>query len=137
MGKLHDLYEQQGQSPWLDNLKRGWITGGELKKWVERGVRGVTSNPTIFAKAISGAADYDEQFTELVREGKTVEQSYWELVKADIEDALAILRPIYDSCGGGDGFVSVEVAPELARTPPARSRRREGCGETSTSPTSS
>jgi transaldolase len=115
MGKLHDLYAQQGQSPWLDNLKRGWITGGELKKWVERGVRGITSNPTIFAKAIAGAADYDEQFGELVREGKTVEQSYWELVKADIEDALAILRPIYDGCGGCDGFVSVEVAPELAR----------------------
>src|SRR4030088_2041548 len=115
MTKLQDLYAQQGQSPWLDNLKRGWITGGELKKWVERGVRGVTSNPTIFAKAISGAADYDAQFSELVHEGKTVEQSYWELVKADIEDALAILRPIYDGSGGGDGFVSVEVAPELAR----------------------
>ncbi|MEY2433449.1 MAG: transaldolase [Acidimicrobiaceae bacterium] len=115
MSKLQELYEQQGQSPWLDNLKRGWITGGELKQWVERGVRGITSNPTIFAKAISGAADYDAQFTELVHEGKSVEQSYWELVKADIEDALAILRPVYDSCGGCDGFVSVEVAPELAR----------------------
>jgi transaldolase len=115
MSKLHDLYEQQGQSPWLDNLKRGWITSGELKQWVERGVRGITSNPTIFAKAISGAADYDAQFTELVHDGKTVEQSYWELVKADIEDALAILRPTYDGSGGTDGFVSVEVAPELAR----------------------
>ena len=115
MGKLHDLYNQQGQSPWLDNLKRGWITGGELKQWVKRGVRGVTSNPTIFAKAISGATDYDDQFKELVQEGKSVELSYWELVKADIEDALAILRPTYDSCGGRDGFVSVEVAPELAR----------------------
>jgi transaldolase len=115
MGKLHDLYVQQGQSPWLDNLKRGWITGGELKQWVGRGVRGITSNPTIFAKAISGAADYDEQFGELVREGKSVDESYWELVKADIEDALAILRPTYDSCDGRDGFVSVEVAPGLAR----------------------
>src|SRR4051812_7244157 len=115
MGKLNDLYDQQGQSPWLDNLKRGWITGGELKKWVDRGVRGVTSNPTIFAKAISGAADYDDQFRELVHDGKTVDQSYWELVKTDIEDALAILRPVYDSCGGNDGLVSVEVAPQLAR----------------------
>ena len=115
MSKLHDLYEQQGQSPWLDNLKRGWLTSGELKRWVDRGVRGVTSNPTIFAKAISGAADYDEQFGTLVREGMPVEQSYWELVKADIEDALAILRPTYDGCGGNDGFVSIEVAPELAR----------------------
>jgi transaldolase len=115
MTKLNDLYDQYGQSPWLDNLKRGWITNGELKQWVERGVRGITSNPTIFAKAISGAADYDAQFTELVHDGKTVEQSYWELVKADIEDALAILRPTYDGSGGTDGFVSVEVAPELAR----------------------
>ena len=114
MGKLNDLYDIHGQSPWLDNLKRGWLTSGELKKWVERGVRGVTSNPTIFAKAISGAADYDEQFGTLVREGTSVEQSYWELVKADIEDALAILRPTYDSCGGRDGFVSIEVAPQLA-----------------------
>jgi transaldolase len=115
MGKLHDLYEQQGQSPWLDNLKRGWITSGELKKWVDRGVRGITSNPTIFAKAISGEADYDEQFGALVREGVSVELSYWELVKSDIEKALAILRPVYDTCDGCDGFVSVEVAPELAR----------------------
>ncbi|MEY2452882.1 MAG: transaldolase [Acidimicrobiaceae bacterium] len=115
MSKLHDLYEQQGQSPWLDNLKRGWITSGELKKWVERGVRGITSNPTIFAKAIAGAADYDAQFTELVHKGKSVDESYWELVKADIEDALAILRPTYDNSKGTDGFVSVEVAPSLAR----------------------
>jgi transaldolase len=115
MGKLHDLYQECGQSPWLDNLKRGWITGGELQRWIDRGVRGVTSNPTIFAKAIAGAADYDEQFGSLVRQGATVEQSYWELVKADIENALALLRPVYDSCGGNDGFVSVEVAPQLAR----------------------
>jgi transaldolase len=115
MGKLHDLYEQHGQSPWLDNLKRGWITGGELQQWIDRGVRGVTSNPTIFAKAISGSADYDTQFGSLVDGGATVEQSYWELVKTDIENALALLRPVYDSCGGNDGFVSVEVAPELAR----------------------
>jgi transaldolase len=115
MGKLNDLYDQQGQSPWLDNLKRGWITSGELKKWIDRGVRGITSNPTIFAKAISGAADYDAQFGELVKQGATVEESYWELVKQDIEDALALLRSFYDETNGHDGFVSVEVAPELAR----------------------
>ena len=115
MTKLQDLYATHGQSPWLDNLKRGWLTSGELKRWVERGVRGVTSNPTIFAKAISGAADYDDQFGTLVRDGVSVEQSYWELVKSDIEEALAVLRPVYDSCGGNDGFVSIEVAPQLAR----------------------
>jgi transaldolase len=115
MGKLRELYEQQGQSPWLDNLKRGWITSGELKKWVDRGVRGITSNPTIFAKAIEGSPEYDAQFSELAKAGRTVDESYWELVKQDIEDALAILRPTYDESGGTDGFVSVEVAPELAR----------------------
>jgi transaldolase len=115
MGRLQQLCQEQGQSPWLDNLKRGWITSGELKHWVERGVRGITSNPTIFAKAIEGAADYDDQFRDLVRLNRTVEDSYWELVKTDIEDALAILRPVYDSSDGTDGFVSVEVAPELAR----------------------
>jgi len=115
MTKLQDLYGIQGQSPWLDNLRRGWLTSGELRRWVERGVRGVTSNPTIFAKAISGAADYDEQFGSLVRDGVSVEQSYWELVKSDIEDALAVLRPVYDGCNGNDGFVSIEVAPQLAR----------------------
>ena len=116
MSKLNDLYDQQGQSPWLDNLKRGWITSGELERWVvERGVRGITSNPTIFAKAISGSPDYDDQFGELVRDGQTVETSYWELVKADIEDGLRILRPIYDASDGEDGYISIEVAPELAR----------------------
>ena len=115
MTKLQDLYGVHGQSPWLDNLKRGWLTSGELRRWVERGVRGVTSNPTIFAKAISGAADYDDQFGSLVRNGVSVEQSYWELVKSDIEEALAVLRPVYDGCNGNDGFVSIEVAPQLAR----------------------
>jgi transaldolase len=115
MGRLHQLYEDFGQSPWLDNLKRGWITSGELKRWTERGVRGITSNPTIFAKAIEGSADYDDQFRTLVKERNTVEDSYWELVKRDIEDALSILRPVADGSHGGDGFVSVEVAPQLAR----------------------
>jgi transaldolase len=115
MTKLHDLYHEQGQSPWLDNLKRGWITGGELARWVERGVRGVTSNPTIFQKAISAGSDYDEQFGDLVAAGQPVEYSYWDLVRRDIEDALAILRPVHDDSDGVDGFVSVELAPDLAR----------------------
>jgi transaldolase len=115
MGRLHDLHSQQGQSPWLDNLKRGWITSGELERWVERGVRGLTSNPTIFQKAIADSPDYDAQFGELVGGGSTVEDSYWSLVTADIEDALRILRPVHDESGGIDGRVSVEVAPSLAR----------------------
>ena len=115
MGRLNDLYTQYGQSPWLDNLKRGWITSGELERWVERGVRGLTSNPTIFQKAIADAADYDEQFRELVRGGASIEDAYWALVSADIEEALRILRPVHDESGGVDGRVSVEVAPDLAR----------------------
>jgi transaldolase len=115
MTKLHDLYTEFGQSPWLDNLKRGWITGGELARWVEAGVRGVTSNPTIFQKAIATGHDYDEQFGALVAGGTSVEDSYWEMVKADIEDALRLLRPVHDESDGVDGFVSVELAPGLAR----------------------
>lgn len=114
MTLLHDLFDQQAQSPWLDNLRRGWITDGELERWVERGVRGITSNPSIFQKAIEGAADYDEQFGELVHADESIEDSYWELVVQDIRDALRILRPVYDSSDGLDGYVSVEVSPALA-----------------------
>ena len=115
MTRLHDLFDEQGQSPWLDNLRRGWITSGELQEWVDKGVRGLTSNPSIFEKAIGGSDDYDEQFGELVRAGTGIEDSYWELVTSDIESALAILRPVYDESDGLDGYVSVEVDPGLAR----------------------
>ena len=114
MGRLHDLHDQQGQSPWLDNLKRAWVDNGELNRWVERGVRGITSNPTIFQKAIESTADYDKQFGALVRDGVTIDDAYWELVTTDIRSALAILRPVHDASDGVDGFVSVEVAPALA-----------------------
>ena len=113
--RLVELYDVGGQSPWLDNLRRGWITSGELGEWVGRGIRGLTSNPAIFQKAIEGSADYDDQFGSLVRDGTTVESAYWHLVMSDIEGALAALRPVYDSSGGADGFVSVEVDPSLAR----------------------
>ena len=113
MTRLHDLYRKEGQSPWLDNLRRDWLTGGRLAELVDQGVRGITSNPTIFAKAIAGEDDYDEQFRSLVP-GHTVEEAYWELVIADIDDALEVLRPLHDESGGADGFVSLEVAPSLA-----------------------
>ncbi len=115
MTKLHDLYYDQGQSPWLDNLRRAWITDGELAGWVERGVRGVTSNPTIFQKAIAGSDEYDDQFRALVRDGASAVDAYWDMVIADIGDALRLLRPVHDESAGVDGFVSLEVAPELAR----------------------
>ncbi len=114
MSKLQDLYREHGQSPWLDNLERGWITGGELARWVERGVRGITSNPTIFARAIASSDDYDRQFGELVAGGRSVQDSYWDMVRSDVGDALAILAPVHDDSGGEDGFVSLELAPDLA-----------------------
>ena len=115
MNRLHELFERGGQSPWLDNLKRGYITGGELQTWVDRGIRGITSNPSIFQKAISGGADYQSQFRSLLHDGATIEDSYWQLVTKDIVDALAIMRPVYDDSHGADGFVSIEVDPSLAR----------------------
>lgn len=112
--RLRELLAQ-GQSPWLDDLRRGWITSGELARWVDRGICGLTSNPSIFQKAISGGSDYDEQFGRLVGEGMGVDDAYWELVVEDIRGALEILGPVHEASDGVDGFVSVEVAPELAR----------------------
>jgi transaldolase len=112
--KLQRLYDEQRQSPWLDNLKRGYITSGQLKQLVADGIRGLTSNPTIFAKAIEGSSDYDEQFRSLAKSGQSVEEAYWAMVVADISAALDILRPVYETSDGEDGYVSIEVAPELA-----------------------
>jgi len=113
MTRLNELYEKQRQSPWIDNIKRSYITGGQLARLVELGIRGVTSNPTIFQKAISGGSEYDEQFGALIR-SKSVEAAYWDMVVTDITGALAIMRSVHDSSGGEDGFVSAEVAPALA-----------------------
>ncbi len=110
---LQDLYDRQGQSPWLDNLRRDWLQDGTLADLVAKGIRGVTSNPTIFAKAISGQDTYDDEFRKLAG-SVSVEDVYWDLVVDDVTSALTLLRPLYDSSGGGDGFVSVEVAPDLA-----------------------
>ncbi|MEO7556600.1 MAG: transaldolase [Acidimicrobiales bacterium] len=113
--KLQSLYDEHNQSPWLDNLKRGYLSSGELERFVERGIRGITSNPSIFQKAISVGNDYDEQFGALIGKGSSVEDSYWDMVVQDINAALAILRPVYDSSDAEDGYVSIEVAPSLAR----------------------
>src|SRR5207237_3884831 len=113
MTRLHELYEKQHQSPSIDNIKRSYITGGQLARLIELGIRGLTDNTTIFQKAISEGSDYDKQFAELIR-SKSVEAAYWDMVVTDINGALAIMRPVHDSSGGEDGFVSVEVAPALA-----------------------
>jgi len=114
MSKLHRLYAEQGQSPWLDNLTRSHLRDGTLAGMVADGIRGVTANPTILARAIDGSADYDDQFAALTAAGCSVEDAYWELAVADITAALALLRPVHDASDGTDGFVSIEVAPELA-----------------------
>jgi transaldolase len=114
MTKLQQLYQDHGQSPWLDNLTRPYLRDGTLARLVAGGIRGVTANPTIFAKAIEGSAAYDEQFGALVAAGRSVPDAYWELVLDDLGHALAVLRPTFDASDGTDGFVSVEVAPELA-----------------------
>ncbi|KAJ1443277.1 Transaldolase/Fructose-6-phosphate aldolase [Sesbania bispinosa] len=108
---LHDLYEKEGQSPWYDNLCRP-VT--DLLPLIASGVRGVTSNPAIFQKAISSSNAYNDQFRELVQAGKDIESAYWELVVKDIQDACKLFEPIYDQTDGGDGYVSVEVSPRLA-----------------------
>lgn len=114
MTKLNDLYDVGGQSPWLDNLKRSYLTSGRLRELVSEGVRGLTSNPTIMAKAIAVGDDYDAQFSSSLAGGQSVEEAYWDLVISDVEGALEVLRPVFDSSGGADGFASIEVSPGLA-----------------------
>ncbi|MEJ2492861.1 MAG: bifunctional transaldolase/phosoglucose isomerase, partial [Ignavibacteriaceae bacterium] len=105
-----------GQSYWLDNLTRGKIKKGEIKNRVtQQGLRGITSNPSIFNKAISKGNDYDAQIKQLVREKKSVREIYEALTVKDVQDACDILKSVYDESNGTDGFVSLEVSPYLAR----------------------
>jgi transaldolase len=113
MTNLDRLFSEEGQSPWLDNLQRSFLADGTLQRLIGQGVRGVTSNPTIFQKAIEASEDYDEQFRDLLA-SKTVEDAYWELVISDIEGALSAFSDLHSSSGGSDGFVSLEVSPALA-----------------------
>jgi transaldolase len=115
MTRLQDLYTREGQSPWIDNLKRSYLTSGRLEQLIGEGVRGLTSNPTIMAKAIEGGDEYDEQFRDSMRRHGDVLDAYWDLVVKDVSDALELFAPLHDEAGGGDGFVSIEVAPNLAR----------------------
>jgi transaldolase/glucose-6-phosphate isomerase len=116
MNPLRRLLEQ-GQSVWLDYIRRDLIRSGELKRLVEEdGVRGVTSNPTIFEKAMAGSTDYDDTFHELLVKNPAMESGklYEHLAVQDIQMAADILRRIYDESSGADGFVSLEVSPHLA-----------------------
>ncbi len=106
-----------GQSPWLDYIRRGLITSGGLQRLIdEYAVSGVTSNPTILNKAISGSTDYDDALRSLVESGERDPKAiFLRLAIEDIGMAADVLRPVYDDRKGGDGFVSLEVSPDLAR----------------------
>ncbi len=103
-----------GQSVWYDNMYRALITNGELHQLIELGVTGLTSNPTIFQKAISSGDDYDESLVKYASRGLTAEQLFESLAIEDIRAAADVLRPVYDRSGGADGFASLEVSPRLA-----------------------
>ncbi|HJR06130.1 MAG TPA: bifunctional transaldolase/phosoglucose isomerase [Pyrinomonadaceae bacterium] len=104
-----------GQSIWYDNIRRAMLVSGDLQKKIEEDdLRGVTSNPTIFEKAITGSNDYDEQLRQLVQAGKSVSEIYEDLVVEDIGKAADILKPVYDKTDGIDGYISLEVNPGLA-----------------------
>jgi transaldolase / glucose-6-phosphate isomerase len=104
-----------GTSVWLDQVRRSLVETGELRRLVEEYcLRGVTSNPAIFEKAILGSPEYDEQLAELAREGADNRRIYREIAVRDIQEAADVLRPVFDSTGGADGFVSLEVDPDIA-----------------------
>jgi len=104
----------QGQSPWLDNISRVMLRDGAFQALLDRGIVGLTSNPSIFQKAIGGSDAYDDELRRLVRAGKSAADIYDDLVLDDIRAAAALLRPVYEGTGGRDGYVSIEVAPALA-----------------------
>lgn len=103
-----------GQSIWMDYISRDMLTSGELVRLIYKGITGVTSNPTIFEKAISGSTDYDEDLAALARQNSDTLAVYESLTLADIRTAADLLRPVYSETQGRDGFVSLEVNPALA-----------------------
>jgi transaldolase len=116
--RLHKLAEA-GQSVWIDSLSRDSIHGGELRQMIEDGVAGVTSNPTIFEKAISGSDLYDEQLQQVSNELDDPKEVFLELARVDIQDACDLLMPVFERTNRLDGYVSLEVSPDLAYDTPA------------------
>ena|SRR5947209_12925190 len=111
--RLHDL-AARGQSVWFDTLSRDLVHSGELKRMMEEdAVSGVTSNPTIFQKALSSGDAYDDDMRTLLAETDDPEQIFFSLALQDIRDACDVLKPAYDASNGVDGYVSMEVLPAL------------------------
>jgi transaldolase len=107
--------ESFGQSLWMDFIRRDTVTSGELKRLIEQdGITGVTSNPSIFEKAIGGSHDYDDQIRNLARQGKSSDDIYQAITIQDIQMAADVFRPVFNRTHGGDGYVSLEVSPRLA-----------------------
>ncbi len=105
---------QLGQSVWYDNMYRALIGSGELRRLIDSGVTGLTSNPTIFEKAVSSGSDYDDSLIAYAKAGLTPEEAFESLAIEDIRSAADLLRPVYEDTGGADGFASLEVNPHLA-----------------------
>ena len=114
MVNAFEQIRQLGQSIWYDNMRRGLIKSGELQRLIDSGLSGLTSNPTIFEKAIAGSTDYDDSLLALAREGKSAEEIYEDMVVEDIQTAADLLRPVYDQTRGADGYASLEPSPYLA-----------------------
>ena len=110
---LHRLHAEQGQSPWIDFIDRDLLTSGKLEQMVRDGIRGLTSNPTIFAKAVA-TGQYDELVRREIEAGDGARQIYEEIAIADVGGAADVLRSVYDESNGTDGFASIEVEPDLA-----------------------
>ena len=110
---LHRL-QALGQSVWFDDISRGLIRSGGLQELIDLGVTGLTSNPTIFEKAVSGGADYDDGLRDLAEQGLSAGEIYERLTIEDIQSAADLLRPVYDRTDGADGYASLEVNPHLA-----------------------
>ena len=113
MSRINDL-TKLGQSIWLDYIERGMLQSGDLEKLVNAGIRGVTSNPTIFQQAIASSDAYAQDLRRLAENDSDPTAIYEQLAIADIQGAADVLRPVYDASNGSDGFVSLEVAPDLA-----------------------
>src|SRR5881628_2179701 len=104
-----------GQSVWLDYLRRGMLQSGELQRMIGDGLRGMTSNPTIFEHAIGGSTDYDDALSRVAASSRTDREIFDLLAVDDVRTAADLFRPVYDASQGADGFVSLEVSPTLAR----------------------
>ena len=111
--RLRQLREM-GQSPWIDYITRHLVASGELQRYIARGITGLTANPTIFAQAVLGSADYDAAIRSLAQAGAGPSQIYEALLVEDIRAAADVLRPLYDRTDGADGYASIEVSPALA-----------------------